>query len=198
MAHLDKQSHVRYSKTFSYILRHGAVKEGYDMSPEGFVLVDDILAKKKFPLSYDDVQWIVDNNEKKRFRTKKVGDKLFIAANQGHSAGLGLDETLTMKEITDPADVPVAIHGTYAKCIDIIKKEGLCRMERQHIHMAPGMRSGVISGMRSNCEYAVYVDIKKCLEAGLKVFLSENNVILTPGDENGYIKPELFAKIERI
>ena len=178
MSHIAPGKQVQYSKTFSYILRHGAVKEGFDMSPEGFVSVSEIVSKKKLPLTNKDVLWLVDNNAKKRFKTKKGPDgQLYIAANQGHSAGLGLDESLLMKEITNPKDVPIAIHGTYERCIDMIKKDGLCRMERQHIHMAPGLRDGVISGMRSNCQYAVYVNITKYLAAGHKIFMSDNKCV---------------------
>ena len=36
------------SKKLSYLLRHGAVKEGFDIDTAGFVLVKDILADKKF------------------------------------------------------------------------------------------------------------------------------------------------------
>ena len=34
---------VRYSKTLSYILRHGAIKEGLDMRNDGFIRVDDLV-----------------------------------------------------------------------------------------------------------------------------------------------------------
>ena len=39
-------------------------------------------------------------------------------------------------------------------------------MGRQHIHLSedfPGSKQ-VISGMRSNCQVVVYIDVKKCLQ----------------------------------
>jgi 2'-phosphotransferase len=35
---------VRLSKSLSYILRHGALKEGLKIRPDGFVRVDDIVS----------------------------------------------------------------------------------------------------------------------------------------------------------
>lgn len=34
---------VRYSKTLSYILRHGAIKEGLEMRKDGFIKVDNLV-----------------------------------------------------------------------------------------------------------------------------------------------------------
>ena len=33
------------------------------------------------------------------------------------------------------------------------------------------------------------------IEDGLKFYRSENNVILSPGDENGFINPKYFLKV---
>lgn len=43
-----------------------------------------------------------------------------------------------LQKIEDPTDYPVVIHGTYMKFWHLIKKEGLKRMARNHIHFAPG------------------------------------------------------------
>jgi 2'-phosphotransferase len=70
-------------------------------------------------------------------------------------------------------------------------------MNRQHIHLSedfPGSKS-VISGMRANCEIAIYIDVKKAMQDGIKFYRSANNVILSPGDENGFLKPKYFLKI---
>lgn len=39
---------VKISKSLSYILRHGAVKEGLEISSDGYVKLSDILSKPKF------------------------------------------------------------------------------------------------------------------------------------------------------
>jgi 2'-phosphotransferase len=39
----DESPDVKISKTLSYILRHGAAKEGLKLRPDGFVRVEDLV-----------------------------------------------------------------------------------------------------------------------------------------------------------
>ncbi|KAJ9447508.1 hypothetical protein DIPPA_16677 [Diplonema papillatum] len=193
---------VRISKSLSYILRHGAVKEGYAMQPDGFVLVDQIREigpRMLRDLSDADFLHVVETNDKKRFKAKTVDGRLWLAANQGHNASLNLDEAEYLTPIASAAAAPVAVHGTYKKALASIMANGLSRMSRQHIHFAPGLprTDGVISGMRATAEVLVYLDVEKCLANGVKLFKSDNGVILSPGDESGHIKPEFFSKVEQ-
>ena len=51
-------------------------------------------------------------------------------------------------------------------------------MKRQHIHFSedfPGSKQ-VISGMRSNCQIAIFIDIKKCLNGNYKIFFFFNRL----------------------
>jgi RNA:NAD 2'-phosphotransferase (TPT1/KptA family) len=44
-----------------------------------------------------------------------------------------------MKEkILDASKYPVVVHGTYLNCWESIKKSGLNKMKRNHIHFAIG------------------------------------------------------------
>ena len=63
--------------------------------------------------------------------------------------------------------------------------------------MAPGMpnEKGVISGMRSSCNVLIFVDVEKAVAAGIKFYLSANNVILSPGNRSGCIPAEFFKKV---
>lgn len=77
-----------------------------------------------------------------------------------------------------------------------IKKMGLSKMRRQHIHFAigePGAQE-VISGMRKSCEIMIFIDLKSALDDGIKFYLSENKVVLSSGI-NGIIPPKYF-KVE--
>ncbi len=49
--------------------------------------------------------------------------------------------------------------------------------------------------MRQNSHILIYIDIDKAINAGLKFWLSENGVILSEGDENGYISRRFFLKV---
>jgi len=97
-------------------------------------------------------------------------------------------------------------------------------MKRNHIHLAPGKAgdSGVISGMRTSAEILIYIDMRKALTGkhpghvefiednsfyyarvqlkllyfsdGILFYASENNVILTSGNPNGFLEPKYFSK----
>jgi len=199
---------VRISKTLSYILRHGAKKESLKLRPDGYVKVSDILARPKLKgVDFAQIQWIVETNEKKRFHLVhepvdgESSDPLivtgwWIRANQGHTIKV---EDLELEEIKTPEEAPVAIHGTSHEAWKLISVEGLSRMRRNHIHLAAGLpgADGVISGMRKGSEVLIHIDVENATsQGGLKFFRSVNGVILTPGDENGFIHPLYFKKVE--
>lgn len=51
--------------------------------------------------------------------------------------------------------------------------------------------------MRKSAEIFIYIDLQKALNAGYKFQLSENGVILTAGNERGFLPPEFFSRVER-
>lgn len=89
------------------------------------------------------------------------------------------------------------IHGTYLKNWSSIRKDGLSRIKRNHIHFSSGLPDdkSVISGIRHNAEVFIYINLKLAILDGLKFYKSVNNVILSPGDENGFIRPKYFLKV---
>lgn len=88
------------------------------------------------------------------------------------------------------------IHGTYLKCWPQIKAQGLSRMRRKHIHFAKGTFKdpAVISGLRHNAQVHIFIDLKKALDDRIKFYESENGVILTPGNDEGFLGQKYFAK----
>lgn len=52
------------------------------------------------------------------------------------------------------------------------------------------------SGMRQSAQVLIYIDVQKALDAGIAFFLSENGVVLTEGDEHGFLSPEYFLRVE--
>lgn len=76
-----------------------------------------------------------------------------------------------------------------------IATQGLSRMTRNHIHLAQGIAGqNIISGVRNSSQILIYIDLPSALSAGLKFYLSANGVVLSEGDENGFIKPEFFRR----
>merc|ERR1712070_528657 len=117
-----------------------------------------------------------------RYQIMEEGGVLWLRATQGHSIP-GVESDLLMQRIEDPAEVPVCIHGTYEEAWEIISQSALDRMARNQIQMAVGLPgdSQVTSGIRRNIEVLIYVDVARCMEAGIPFFRSTNDVICSPG-----------------
>ncbi|KJE92580.1 tRNA phosphotransferase 1, variant 7 [Capsaspora owczarzaki ATCC 30864] len=88
---------VQLSKLLSYILRHGAHKQGVPISPEGFVDVEVLLGFPDFrAYTVADVRRAVTSSDKQRFALEeRITDdnpvaRLYIRANQGHTIEVGL------------------------------------------------------------------------------------------------------------
>ncbi|KAK8739936.1 hypothetical protein OTU49_003274 [Cherax quadricarinatus] len=191
----SSKTDVRISKALSWLLRHGAEKEGLILGTGGWAKLEDVLRKPTFKkVKVDKVKEIVANCPKQRFALKEENGEFYIRANQGHSIQV---DDLDLEEITIASDAESVVHGTYYRHWNSIKEQGLCRMNRTHIHFAPGLpgEAGVISGMRSSCQIFIYVDLAKALRDGFKFFKSANNVIMCSGNEAGYLPPEYFLKV---
>ena len=87
------------------------------------------------------------------------------------------------------------MHGTYEGAWELIKASALDRMARNVINMAVGLPDNpeVKSGIRTNIEVLIYIDVARAMAAGVPFFRSANNVICSPGP----ILPEFFAHVVR-
>lgn len=190
---------VQLSKKLSWVLRHAAIKERIPISAEGYVEIQDLLKHPSFSeYILSDIVRVVNTNSKRRYkiRVNPVTDNQEIKANQGHSIRIS-DEELT--PITQQIHETV-VHGTYLKFWPQIKSEGLCCMNRKHIHFAKGTFTDttVVSGMRRDVDLHIFVKLKEALDDGLKFFESENGVILTPGNADGFLPTKYFDKVIKV
>ncbi|KAG0148610.1 hypothetical protein CROQUDRAFT_41101 [Cronartium quercuum f. sp. fusiforme G11] len=196
---------TQLSKTLSYLLRHGAVKEGLKIRSDGFIKMDDLMARPKLKgVKREDIERIVNENVKQRFAiireqplpgSSSSEDIIYIRANQGHSIEV---PELDLVPLPRPEDLPVVVHGTYEKFWKTILLEGLRPMRRTHLHFAAGLIDdpGVISGMRASREIDIYLDVPKCLSAGILFYRSQNGVILSQGlPDSKSIPSEFFKKV---
>lgn len=186
---------ARYvSKSLSWILRHGILKEGLVMDTAGYVLLNDVLNCKQFKNHYntEHIMYVVDNNEKQRFKIINVDGNYYIRANQGHCEEVGnlLRDEDMMTLIEEP--LPICIHGTTKKAIKEIKNSGLTSMSRKHIHLASG--TDAISGLRQSSKVIIHINMEKAMNDGKRFFMSDNGVILTMDD----IPNIYFKKIEYV
>ncbi|XP_071718017.1 uncharacterized protein [Rutidosis leptorrhynchoides] len=186
------------------ILRHMASELSLNMRNDGYVKVQDLLRLnlKTFtnvPISnhtIDDIKEAVRRDNKQRFGLLEENGELLIRANQGHTVTLVETESL-LKPILSAEEYPVCVHGTYRKNLKSILEGGLKRMQRLHVHFSCGLPTDgeVISGMRRDVNILIFLDIRKALEGGMKLYISENKVILTEGF-NGVVPVKYFERIE--
>ena len=178
---------------FSWLLRHGAVKENLSMDDNGFVPMSEIISKlnkksKSKVVTVDDITDIVANCPKQRFKIEIIGGTTQIRANQGHS----MKQTMSIELEAIQKFSERVFHGTSKSAWQIIEEKGLSRMTRNHIHMA--LESG-LEKHRIRSQLFIEIDANKALEDGIKFFKSDNGVILSPGDQNGILHPKYFKSV---
>ena len=183
----------KIGRTMTKILRHEL--DSYIHDEKGFVDLDFILKSNKIfnGVNFDDIKKIVDNDNKSRFSLNFKGNKIFIRANQGHSSG-NLNDNNMLNLINE--QIPGCYHATYSINLHSIKKNGISRMKRKHIHIAESDEAK--SGKRSSCDVKILINMELAIHDGIKFYRSENGVILTEGDQNGLLLPKYFLDIVNI
>lgn len=194
----SREENIALSKALARLLRHRK-PHNIPIDDEGYALIDHILQHREFArfnTSVNDINHLVVDNSKKRFEVEynSAGKPYKIRATQGHTVQF---RKFQLELITDPHKHGVVVHGTYKRNWRVIKKEGLSRLKRTHIHFAIGLigQSHVTSGMRSTCDVIIYLDMEKAMRDGLKFYESSNNVVLSEGNESGMILPKYFSKV---
>lgn len=203
---------TRISKALSKLLRHQAVKDGLAINSQGEIPLSQILNHnylKSNHATIEDIQRIVNENEKKRFLLSYHDDsqEWYIAATQGHSIR-EVDDTIGLVRVGVNEWPELLIHGTYRNTIPlIVQSGGISKMSRNHIHLTYKIPArfanviegsdhmDVISGVRGNCEILIFLDVQKLKLSGIPLYKSANGVYLTPGDENGFIPLHYFDKV---
>ncbi|GMI77217.1 embryo defective 1067, 2' tRNA phosphotransferase [Hibiscus trionum] len=186
------------------ILRHMATELNLNMRNDGYVKVEDLLKLNlktfaNIPLrshTVDDIKEAVRKDNKQRFSLLEENGELLIRANQGHTVTTVESESL-LKQILSADEVQFCIHGTYKRNLESILESGLKRMKRLHVHFSSGLPTDgeVISGMRRDVNILIHLNVKKALEDGMKLYISNNKVILSEGFD-GVVPVKYFEKIE--
>lgn len=182
---------IQISKSLSYLLRHGALKENLPIDANGYVPVQTLLNHnrlKSHNCTLEDVHRIVENNEKKRFHVKiSPGGQELICAVQGHSIRSILPTDDILHEIKDQKELPPKlVHGTNIhNALLILQSGAIKKLKRNHVHLSPGVTGvdkNVISGMRTTSNVHIYIKLGDELLKELKIYKSLNNVYLVPDD----------------
>lgn len=170
------------SKFLSLVLRHAPEKIALTLDENGWANVDELITQcNKFHKKLDStlLDYVVENNDKKRFAFNE--DKTKIRASQGHSISVELE----LKEV-EP--IHFLYHGTVDKFIQAIRKEGLQKMSRQHVHLSQDRETAIKVGSRRGKPVILSINAPKMYQDGFKFYISENGVWLTNEVPVAYIE----------
>lgn len=170
---MDAKRREAASKHISLVLRHKPETIGLVLDEAGFADTGELLHKLAAAgtkLTMDELVEIVRTSDKQRFFLSE--DQTRIRANQGHSVGVELGY--------DPKVPPdVLFHGTVDRFLESIRKTGLRRGQRAHVHLSPDRATAVSVGARRGTAVILTVQAGAMHAAGYAFFVSPNGVWLT-------------------
>lgn len=164
------KDYIKIGRKIAKLLRHDP--EDLKIDKNGYVIVEELL--KKININQYDLDYIVKNNDKKRFVYNQDRNK--IRAAQGHSIKVDVE-----LKTTRPPNI--LYQGTTNENFEKIKKSGeINKMKRLHVHLTEDKNTAYSVGKRHSKRdepallkinsAAMYAD-------GFKFYLSENDVWLT-------------------
>lgn len=173
---------VQLSKFLSFVLRHRPESIGIVLDESGWVDIEILLkacADSGKAITIAKLKHIVETNDKKRFMISPDGKR--VRASQGHSLSVELGY--------EPAKPPARLfHGTASRFIESIKKKGLHRGKRHHVHLCLSEATALSVGSRYGKPVLLKIDSARMHQDGYLFFLSDNNVWLTESVPFQYIE----------
>ncbi|OWP87928.1 RNA 2'-phosphotransferase [Flavobacterium covae] len=170
------------SKFLSLILRHSPETINLKLDENGWADVEELITKSnknRKLLDFETLQYVVETNDKKRFSFND--DLTKIRANQGHSISVDLE----LQPQTPPDEL---YHGTVAKFMDAILKDGLQKMSRQHVHLSKDKETAIKVGNRRGGAIILKINTHQMTKDGYLFYCSENGVWLTDEVPPKYIQ----------
>jgi putative RNA 2'-phosphotransferase len=170
----SKSNLISTSKFLSLVLRHRPEIVGMQLDPEGWLAIDELIKngnRRGKQLSLELLHEVVATCEKKRFALSEDG--LRIRANQGHSVP---DIELNLQPVTPPS---VLYHGTVATFLGSIRKQGLLKRSRHHVHLSSDIETAEKVGARRGKPVILIVHAAAMHAFGYTFYISANGVWLT-------------------
>lgn len=171
---MRKQSNldIELGRFISLILRHKPDAIGIRLDQHGWAEVDKLIAginKAGKKIDMEILERIVSENNKQRYSFNE--DHTKIRANQGHSVKVDVE----LKGAVPP---DILYHGTAERFLDSIKRNGITKQSRQHVHLSADKETAVQVGKRHGKPVVLSVDTVQMRKDGYKFFISENKVWL--------------------
>lgn len=160
----------RKSRLLIKALRHTPEELKLKLDKKGFTDVSKVL--QSLELTKDELDVIVDTNNKKRFEYNE--DQSKIRASQGHSLS-GLEIHRDWKEYVPTG---VLYHGSSVSSMMKIWQDGLKPMTRTHVHLSKDKQVAFTVGARHGTPLIFSVHADQMYRDGYRFYESANGVIL--------------------
>jgi len=179
---MNKKQKMKVSKLLSFALRHNPESIGITMDDNGWVEVDnllDCLARDGKAITREELEEVVETNDKKRFAFSDDGTK--IRASQGHSVKIDLSLDSEMPPV-------ILYHGTAYQSIPSIIEKGLIKGNRMHVHLSSDIDTALKVGSRKGRPVILTVRAQIMHNNGYKFFKSANGVWLVDSVPTQYMQ----------
>jgi putative RNA 2'-phosphotransferase len=162
---------VSASKFLSLVLRHRPDRIGLSLDAAGWADIAELvrLSQAHRPLTRDMIEAVVADSDKQRFAISEDG--LRIRANQGHS----IEVDLALAVVAPPDRL---YHGTATRFVDAIRREGLLRRDRHHVHLSADIDTAWRVGARHGKPVVLTIRAAEMATAGHVFRCSANGVWL--------------------
>ncbi len=175
---------VPLSRFISLVLRHDPSAAGISLDGHGWADVAALVAGVRQTgrtIDTETLERIVREDSKQRYSFS--ADHMKIRANQGHS--IPVDVELSAQTPPD-----TLYHGTAERFLDSIRREGITRQQRQHVHLSAGFKTAVEVGARHGKAAVLPIDAAAMARDGVTFYLSENGVWLCGAVPWRYVKEQ--------
>lgn len=185
---MSSKSLTSISKFLSLVLRHQPQVVGMQLDSEGWLPIAELIEnanRRGQQLSLELLHEVVASCEKKRFSLSDDG--LRIRANQGHSVR---DVELNLEPMTPPKEL---FHGTITPFMESIRKHGLLKRSRNHVHLSADIETAKKVGSRRGSPLVLTIRAEAMRESGHIFYKSVNGVWLTDAVPVSFIEfPESY------
>ena len=169
---MNTKTMKRISKLMSLALRHRPQVLGLELDEGGWCEVTQLVAAlKRREAGFDRsrLELVVAENDKKRFAFSEDGQR--IRANQGHSITVDLG----YQQLEPPEEL---YHGTATHFLASIRKKGLIKGQRHHVHLSADVQTAQQVGVRLGKLSLLRVRSGAMHRSGHPFFRSDNGVWL--------------------
>jgi putative RNA 2'-phosphotransferase len=163
---------TRFSRFLTFVLRHRPEALGLQLDRHGWADIERLLTRcgqQGLRVTRTELLRLVAADEKQRFTVNPA--RTCIRANYGHSVPVDCDH--------QQAEPPEHLfHGTVERVVAAIRREGLRRMQRNHVHLSEDRQTAATVGRRRGEPVILRVQAGTMHQQGYRFYRSERGVWL--------------------